>query len=267
MAYINNHMFSWEYEEGVKLNFDLSINIDNKSKQQFYSSDHFPISLYRDNLSINSSAFFIGLNWYTKSDDFRSERQSSYLLPNEFYRLIFDLERAYNGQSKFKYDPETKKLLEPNGTYFVSIYKAFTLKCRLKTQSIENNLYPWGIELFSEHEVQNSPNAPAYPVTQWSMTMTFQQIYMNILMMKSVDLRNLANNSLILNYLYGNIKHGKTTEEVKHAFSMPTGVNPLNANLQSSVRKESPFGGKKDDKTISTMSASSSLDSFEKFIK
>ena len=109
-------------------------------------------SLYRDNLSINSSAFFIGLNWYTKSDDFRSERQSSYLLPNEFYRLIFDLERAYNGQSKFKYDPETKKLLEPKGTYFVSIYKAFTLKCRLKTQSIENNLYPWGIELFSEYD-------------------------------------------------------------------------------------------------------------------
>ena len=45
MAYINNYMFSWEYEEGVKLNFDLSIKIDNKPKQQFYSSDNFPISL------------------------------------------------------------------------------------------------------------------------------------------------------------------------------------------------------------------------------
>jgi hypothetical protein len=258
-------MFSWEYDEGVKLNFDLSIKIDNKPKQQFYSSDNFPISLYRDNLSINSSAFFIGLNWYTKSDDFRSERQSSYLLPNEFYRLIFDLERAYNGQSKFKYDPETKKLLEPKGIYFASTYKAFTLKCILKTQSIENNLYPWGIELFSEIYVQSSPNTPTSSITQWAMDMSFQQVYMNILMMKSIDLRNLANNSLILNYLYGNIKHGRTTEEVKHAFSMPTEVNPLNVNLQSNVRKESPFGGKKDNKTTSTMSISSSLDSFEKF--
>ena len=265
MAYINNHMFSWEYEEGVKLNFDLSINIDNKSKQQFYSSDYFPISLYRDNLSINSSAFFIGLNWYTKTDDFRSERQTSYLLPNEFYRLIFDLERAYNGQSKFKYDPETKKLLEPKGNYFESTYKAFTLKCRLMTQSLENNLYPWGIEIFSDVDVQKSPNEPSYPVTQWAMHMSFQQVYMNILMMKSIDLRNLASNSLILNYLYGNIKHGRTTEEVKHAFSMPTEVNPLNVNLQSNVRKESPFGGKKDNKTISTMNTSSSLDTFEKF--
>jgi hypothetical protein len=175
------------------------------------------------------------------------------------------LERAYNGQSKFKYDPETKKLLEPKGTYFTSTYKAFTLNCRLNTQSIENNLYPWGIELFSDVDVQSSPNTPTCPVTQWAMYMSFQQVYMNILMMKSIDLRNLANNSLILNYLYGNIKHGRTTEEVKHAFSMPTEVNPLNVNLQSNVRKESPFGGKKDNKTTSTMSTSSSLDSFEKF--